>query len=170
MKIKRIVDNCKKAGELYITDVDGVQWVGNSRGMYPLVGLPKFTPESLCDTFGINEETQSKMILNEKELKEWGKISFGELTSEDEAAEIVPVGVIYSGRSLACVKSEGSIYFIDRRLFNPFDESFELFKRRFGPVEYFVVSQGFFVVGIIFPEMEYRAQLAGELKELVKLI
>lgn len=170
MKIQKIIDICKKSGELYITDVDGIQWVGNGYAVYPLVGLPKFTPESLCDTFGVSEDAQSKMILNERQLNDWGGIDFGDIRGDEAAAEVLPIEVYYKGRVLVCVKCDGSVYFINGRYLNPYKEAFELYKRNFGPMEYFVIAQGFMVEGIVFPEVEYRPQLVGELRDLVKIL
>lgn len=66
MKIQKVIDLCKKSGALYITEAEDTQWVGNGQALYPLYGVPEFTPETLCEVFGVSEEQQGKMILNEK--------------------------------------------------------------------------------------------------------
>ncbi len=170
MKIQKIIDLCKKSGELYITDVQGVQWVGNGQAVYPLIGLPEFTPETICETFGLSEDVRSKMILNTKEVEVFGGIDFSDLNGKEEIAEILRIGISYGGAHLMALKCDDTIYFLKRTYLTPFEGEVELWKRQTGNIEYLVIATGMLVMGIVLPEVGIRPQLAGELKELVKML
>ena len=170
MKIQKIIDLCKKSGMLYIIKANGVQWVCNGFATYPLVGLPEFTPETLCETFGVSEDAQSKMILNTKTSEEFREIEFTDLKGDEEPAEILKIGISYGGEQLIPLKCDGGIYFIKRKYLSPFKEDVELWKRRTGANEYFVITKGMLTAGIVLPETGFKPQLAGELRDLVKML
>lgn len=166
MKIQKVISLCKESGALYITEYEGEQWVGNGQAVYPLFGLPKFTPETLCETFGLNEEQQGKMILNEKPAIDFKGIDFGELTGEEKPAEETKVEFIYAGAQLIAVECDGGISFIKKKYFAPFDEDVQLWRRIGSGGEYFVVTGGMFIKGIILPESGMRADIAARIKEI----
>ena len=166
MKVQKVINLCKESGALYITEHEGEQWVGNGQAVYPLFGLPKFTPETLCETFGLNEEQQGKMILNEKLVTDYGGINFGELDGNEIPAEEVKVAFTYAGAQLIAVKCNGGISFIKKKYLAPFDEDVQLWRRNTGSSEYFVVTGGMFIKGIVLPESSMRADIAAEIKEI----
>ena len=170
MKIQKIIDLCKKSGALYIIDANGVQWVCNGFATYPLVGLPEFTPETLCETFGLSEDAQSKMILKTKTAEEMSGIDFSDLNGDEEAAEVLKIGITYGGAQLLALKCDGGIYFIKGKYLSPFKEDVELWKRKTDHNEYFVITTGMLTAGIVLPELEFRPQLAGELRDLVNML
>lgn len=169
MKIQKIVDICKKSGQLYITEAEGAQWIGNGQAVYPLYDLPKLTAEELCTIYSITEEQRDKMILNEKDASEY-KIDFSAINGDEEATEVVNIGLHFGGTSLIMLKCGGGISFVKRMYLTPFKEEVQYW-RRTGPIgEYFVVTAGMFIKAIIVPETGLRADIAGELKEIVKMI
>lgn len=170
MKIQKIVDLCKKSGQMYITHAEDTQWVGNGQAVYPLYDIPNLTAEELCVIYGITEEQQEKMILNEKSAEEYG-VSFSPLSSSEEAIEAVPMGITYGGSSYIMLKCKDGISFIKRIYFTPFKEETQLWRRiAASGIEYFVVTAGMFVVGIILPEIGIRADIAAEIKEIAEMM
>lgn len=167
MKIQKIVDLCKKSGQMYKTKAEGTQWIGNGYAIYPLYDLPDLTTEELCTIYGISEEQQEKMILNDKDVSEYKAIDFGTIKPDEEPAEVIKLGLFYGGASLIMLKCAGGISFVKRAYLTPFKEETQ-FWRRVGASgsEYFVVTAGMFVVGIILPETGIRADISAEIKEI----
>lgn len=170
MKFQKVISLCKDSGELYITETGNVQWVTNGAAAYPLFGLPKFTAESLCETFGLSEEQQGKMILNEKSVAEFHGIDFTDLKGDEAPGEIIRMEFSFGGMQLLAVKSDGDVYFIKKKYLSPFDEEVELWKRTSKQGSYFVVAGGMLIKGIIVPERDARAQIAAEIKEIANMM
>lgn len=170
MKLQKIVDICKKSGQMYISYAEDAQWVGNGQAVYPLYDLPKLEAEELCTIYGITEKQQEKMILNEKSATEYN-VSFSPLSGSEEAVEVIPMGITYGGSSYIMLKCGDSISFVKRMYLSPFKEETQLWKRvgKLGN-EFFVVTAGMFVVGIILPETGIRADIAAEIKEVTKYL
>ncbi len=168
MKIQKIVSLCKESGQMYITKMEDAQWVGNGQAVYPLYGLPEFTPETLCETFGLSEDQQSKMILNEKTVEEYQGINFDMLNGKEEPVEVMKIGLLFGGTQLIALKHGGGISFIKRKYMSPFDEETQIWRRVGKAGEYFVIAGGMFTKGIILPETGTRADIAAEIKEITE--
>ena len=166
VKIQQIINLCKKTGELYVVHTGDVQWVGNGQAMYPLYDLPKLTAEELCNIYSITEEQQSKMILNDKKAEDFPGVDFDEAGASDIPVEINKMAIIYAGQTMLTLKSGDEINFARRIYFTPFKEEIELWKKECAVGTYYVVTTGMLTVGIIFPEMDMRINIAAEIKEL----
>ncbi len=169
MKIQKIVDLCKKNGQMYKTKAEGTQWIGNGYAVYPLYDLPDLTTEELCTIYGLSEKEQEKMILNDKDVSEYKGIDFGAIKPDEEPAEAIKLGLFYGGASLIMLKCAGGISFVNRAYLTPFKEEIQFWRRiSASGNEYFVVTAGMFVVGIILPEIGIRADIAAEIKEVAE--
>ena len=63
MKIKKIVDLCKKRGYFYLfTTEGGEQWLSDGVGAYPLGDVPSLDEDTLCVLFDIPEKAREKMV------------------------------------------------------------------------------------------------------------
>lgn len=168
MKIQKIVDICKKSGQLYITEAESAQWIGDGQAFYPIYDLPKLSIEDICVIYAIPEDKQDKMILNEKTVTELGGVSLSGLGGEEQAAEVIKMAIIYAGASYVILKCGEEISFVKRVYLTPFEEDVQLWKRKGNGFEYFVVTAGMFVTGIILPEADVKANIAADLKELAE--
>ena len=54
------------------------------------------------------------MILNTKEVEEFGGIDFGDLNGKEEMAEVLRIGISYSGAQLMVLKCDDTIYFLKK--------------------------------------------------------
>ena len=61
MKIKKLIDLCKKRGCFYLFEDERVQWLSDGVALYPLYNVPEFDEETLCRTFDITEKQQEKI-------------------------------------------------------------------------------------------------------------
>jgi hypothetical protein len=169
VKIQKIVDLCKRSGKMYMTETEDCQWIGNGYAIYPLYDLPELTAEELCTRYGITEEQQDKMILNDKRVSEYGGIDFGPIKADEEPAEVVKLGLYYGGTRFIMLQSKGGISFVPGILLSPYKEEIQFWRRvSSSGIEYFVLTAGMFVVGIVFPEIGIRANLAAEIKEVAE--
>lgn len=167
MKLQKIVDICKKSGQMYITHAEDTQWVGNGQAVYPLYDSPKLQAEELCTIYGITEDQQDKMILNEKSASEYD-VSFAALDGTEEAVTVVPMEITFGGASYKMLECKDGISFVRRLYFTPFKEETQIWRKKNKCGEYFVVTAGMFVVGVIFPEVGLRADISAEIKEVAK--
>lgn len=61
MKIKKIIDLCKKRGIFRLYAGESVQWISDGCALYPLYNLPEFDEETLYRVFDITEKQQDKI-------------------------------------------------------------------------------------------------------------
>ena len=61
MKIKKIIDVCKKRKRIHLFYIGQTQWISDGVAAFPLIGCPEFDKESLCRTFDIAEKTADKI-------------------------------------------------------------------------------------------------------------
>lgn len=167
MKLQKIVDICKKSGQMYITHAEDTQWVGNGQAIYPLYDLPKLQAEELCTIYGITEDQQDKMILNEKSATEYD-VSFAALDGSEEAVVVVPMEITFGGASYKILRSKTGISFVKRLYFSPFKEETQVWQKKNKCGEYFIITAGMFVVGVIFPKLGLRADIAAEIKDVAE--
>lgn len=165
MKIQRIINLCKKTGGLYITQREDAQWVGNGQAIYPLYDLPRLTAEELCTIYAVSEEAQGKMILNDKEESEY-LVDFSDLNGDEEAAEVIKLGITYGGHVLMLLKCGDEINFVKRIYLTPFEEEVQFWRRESEIGTYYVATAGMILKGIIIPERGFRADIAAEIKEV----
>ena len=167
MKLKKVVDICKRSGQLYITQTEDAQWWGDGQAMYPVYDLPELTAEDICIMYEITEEQRDKMIMNEKTVSELGDIDLSPVKEKDESAEVVRMGLTFGGHALVLLKTSSGISFIKRKYLAPFREEVQFWKRKCVWGEYFVLMTGMFVCGVIIPETLSRADIVAELKEII---
>lgn len=170
MKIQKVIDICKKSGELYITETKDGQWVGNGRAIYPLYEFPKVTIDDLCVLYEITQEQRDKMILNDKAVQEYIGVDFRGIDAKEEAAEVLRIGLTVGGISLVLLKHSGGISFIKRKYLEPFKEEIQIWRRVGENGEYFVVSCGMFLSAIILPERDMCTEIAADVKEIAKMV
>ena len=88
MKIKEIINLCKKSNRLIIYEDTECQWLSDGSAIYPLYGLPKFNIESLCRTFDIDVKKAEKMQITDEPLPEC--YDFSNLTRDEYEKTLTP--------------------------------------------------------------------------------
>ncbi len=170
MKIQKVIDICKKSGELYLTHAEGVQWVGNGTVLYPLVEFPEVSIDDICSIYEITQEQRDKIIMNDKDASEYTGVNFKNAGPDEEAAETMQIGITAGGNALVLLKHSGGISFVKRKYFAPFKEEIQMWRRVGSGGEYFIATSGMFTMGILFPERDSRAQISSEIKEIAEMI
>lgn len=157
MKIKKIIDLCKKQNVLIlINDKNSeFQWVSDGQAIYPLLGLPKFSLSQLCLTYDIDTKKQDKMS-----LQVWNCLpsdfDFSDTAADsEELCYNVDFGFAFDDSSALPLKTKDGICFIDKKYLLPLADVRDAVKvySRYDVSGrmYFVLKVGFMLSGIVTP-------------------
>ncbi|MGN0173973.1 MAG: hypothetical protein ACI39F_05990 [Acutalibacteraceae bacterium] len=157
MKIKKIIDLCKKQKMMILIDDENYdyQWLSDGYGIYPLLGLPKFNLEQLCNTYDISTKQQEKMCLREC-LKLPDDYDFSDVSAQDDTpCRREDFGFAFDERSAIPLKNERGICFIDKKYLAPLEDVEEevgIYTRydKAGKM-YFALKVGYMLYGIATP-------------------
>ena len=156
MKIKKIIDKCKREGLMFLyTDENAVQWICDGRSIYPLYNLPQFDFDSLCNLYDVNEKQKEKIRFTEKaELP--SRFDFSDVVPSETFCERQGLRIISGGRVLVPYQTTLGIAFFDNADFSPIEiingNELEVYER-FNAVgeQYFTVKSGFMLQAVILP-------------------
>lgn len=172
MKIKKIVDLCKKRGTFYLyigREEDSVQWLSDGAGMYPLFGVPELCEETLYRIFDIPEKQQEKIMFRTERDAPKGfcleDCEEGEVRCE-KGIELYAMGV-----RLVPFKTSTGIRFMDAKYLEPMadvKDYLEVFERtsRSGSFSYFAIKSGMTLMGVVMPFQTISEDFVKDLKEL----
>lgn len=176
MKIKKIIKLCKDAHNLILfTDPKrNIQWLSDGHAIYPLQGCPVFDEDSFCNTYEINDKQRDKIVfrINEPLPDNYDFEDFDEFETDIEK---LPLTVCYSSYNTVAFKTEFGIEFINREhlvAFSDYDSkdiSFCLRTTKKGH-PYFVVKNGFMLIGIIEFVKMIDKKFLDELKDFLRQV
>ena len=153
MKIKKLIDQCKKKGMIWIFEgEDGVQWISDGMGVYPCYDLPRFDEQSICKTYDITEEQKSKIVFRyEMELPK--NICFADTDLNEKDCRWGSVLINEGGKDLTPLLTTRGVVFIDTKYIKILDNFTEFFERitTDGKI-YIAAKNGLLLSGIIAPE------------------
>ena len=166
MKIKRVESIVKNIRRITVRWRDGVQWLGDGAGMYPLHGFPLISEDNAFKLFDISEDKKEKFTYTEGEWPESYDLS--DTSPTDVPAERSPLQIIESGMSLLPLHTPDGVLFVNVKYLQPFadeENGVELYVRKGGNQKLIAVKAGFFLVGLIAP-VEFGRQ--DELRKIIK--
>lgn len=154
MIVKKIIDLCKKAGNitLYDNETGKIQWISDGEAFYPLYGLPKFDESELYSTFDISEKQQKKIV-----FRHCGNLpaafDFSDYCAFER--ECVRKYLLVTGESeVAPYHTTQGIKFILQKHLSPLSDAQQLSicerKTAAGEI-YFAVKIGFILLALIMP-------------------
>lgn len=151
MEIKKIIGLCKKSNVLHLIEQDGVQWLSDGFGMYPLFDLPRFDEETICRTFDISEKKAAKMAIR-YDLMPPASLCLDNETEDEVMCEFDDE--LFGG--VIPVQTSQGVMFIRRDHLSPFNDTAQdtlhLFERHSTTgTTYFAVKIGFMLAGIVMP-------------------
>ena len=155
MKIKKIVEICKRSGAVrLLMGDDGVQWLGDGVACYPLENAPIFDEESLCTAFDITDK-QKEAIFFSMEAQLPSGICFESTCSGEQVAERNDISLVYKGDTWLVFSSpKGALYMKAKYLSPVMADRMEIYLRETEDgVPYFVCKLGWAVQAIIMPAM-----------------
>lgn len=170
MKIKKIIDICKKSGRCYIFSGENTQWLSDGAAFYPLYNVPIFDEETLCRTFDITEKQQQK-IMFKQEYRLPSPYCFDDFLRSEVMCDLSPV-IIGGGTNgiIACKTSQG-VMFLDKKYLAPLEDTadgmLEIYERTTETGQtYFVAKSGFMLLALIMPYDAIDEMFVKQLKAL----
>lgn len=152
MKIKRVESIVKNSRHINIRWRDGVQWLGDGAGMYPLHGFPLISEDNVFKLLDIPEDKKEKFTYTEGEWPESYDLS--DTSPTDVPAERSPIHIIENGVMMLPLHTPDGVLFINVKYLHPFSDEengVELYVRKVGNQKLIAVKAGFFLVGLIAP-------------------
>lgn len=166
MKIKKIINLCKKSGQLRIFENEGAQWISDGYAIYPLMGLPLFDEETICAAYDISAKKVEKMHIT-FDLSLPSNYDFSDDVKNEMQCQR---GEALFGALVPITTSHG-IEFIQSEYLTPFsdydDKMLFIYERTSVSGEtYFAVKDGLMLVGIIMPYDCINAEFVKRLKDI----
>lgn len=171
MNIKKIIGICKRSKRFFLYESSNKQqWISDGAGYYPLLGLPWFNEELLCQTYDITESQRVKFhFKHESSLPT--ELCFDDTTEREYICEEMPVSLISAGRCITpYITSEGAA-FIDTAYLAPVvgkDDSMLGIYERYTPngLKYFAVKSGLMLLALVFPYNCINEPFAKDIENL----
>lgn len=166
MEIKKIINLCKKSGQLRIYSNEGEQWISDGYAFYPLIGLPYFDEETICAAYDISAKKAEKMHIS----FDFNMPPMLDLSDDVKNEMQCERGAPLFGALIPITTSHG-IEFIQSKYLTPFsdcdDNMLYIFERTTpSGATYFAVKDGFMLVGIIAPYDCINAEFVKRLKDI----
>lgn len=154
MKIKKVVDICKRSGQITLLNDEDMQWLGDGVAFYPLMDAPLFDEDSLVATFDITEK-QKESILFRTEFNLPEGFCFENNCDGETFAERNDIILNYKGEDFHVFHSSRGALYIKAKYLSPLNkEELEIYQRQTkGGIPYFVCKTGFMVQALIMPVM-----------------
>ena len=169
MKIKKIIDLCKKRGIFRLYAGGSVQWISDGCALYPLYNLPEFVEETLYRVFDITEKQQDKISFR-YELHLPSTICNDDYMQGEALCEKGTMVIGAGGKSIIPFKTSQGVLFIDEKYLAPLEDTrdyIEVYERTGeGGRIYFAVKSGFMLLAIVLPYDAINELFVNGLKEL----
>ena len=172
MKIRKIIDICKKNGNIIIFESGKEQWISDGAAVFPMFNLPQFDEDSLCRTYDITDKQAAKIHFRH-EYTMPAAIDFEDCTEDENVVTRGPMCLSDAGRGIIPYMTSQGVAFIDAKYLQPLsdieDSMLNLYERhtKSGQI-YFAAKSGFMLVGIILPVDAINDQFVERLKQLTQ--
>ncbi len=172
MKIRKIIDICKKGSQIMLFETDSEQWISDGGAVYPMYNLPKFDEASLCRTYDITDKQAEKIHFAIKK----GLPSAYDFSDFAEGENIVQRGSMslsYAGSGIIPYLTSQGVAFIDAKYLQPLsdiqDGMLELYERQTAAGQiYFAAKRGLMLSAIILPLDVVDENFVKSLKKLTQ--
>ena len=154
MKIKKIVDMCRREGVVKIYDgEDDTQWISNGYACYPLYDVPELSEEEFFTIFDFSAKQRDETVFQCAALPE--SMSFKDFDTTERECEKLSPSIPYGSRLLIPYKTVRGIKFLDSEYLEPLigeaGES-QVFERISKKGEaYFAIKVGMCLRAIVMP-------------------
>ena len=153
MKIKKIVDMCRREGTVKIMiDENGVQWLSNSYACYPLYEVPELSKDEFFTVFDFSAKQREDTVFARAEFP--SSLSTKDFFPGELLCEKLSPNMPFGSKLLIPFKTTSGIKFLDSEYLAPLaDETeIEVYVREPAKGEpYFAVKIGMCLRAIIMP-------------------
>ena len=171
MKIKKIVDLCKKRGYFYLfTPEGGEQWLSDGVGAYPLGDVPRLDEDTLCALFDIPDKAREKMVFRVQQAP--SSLCFDDVMPGEVLCEQGALLLGEGKHGVIPYKTQQGIQFIDRTHMEPLEGcgQLEVYERTStAGTTYFAVKRGLTLVAVILPYDIINEPFVESLRTLAEL-
>ncbi len=171
MKIKKIVDLCKKRGYFYLfTPEGGEQWLSDGVGAYPLGDVPRLDEDTLCALFDIPDKAREKMVFRVQQAP--SSLCFDDVAPGEVLCEQGALLLGEGKHGVIPYKTQQGIQFIDRTHMEPLEGcgQLEVYERTStAGTTYFAVKRGLTLVAVILPYDIINEPFVESLRTLAEL-
>ena len=172
MKIKKIVDMCRREGTVKIfVDEKGVQWLSNGYACYPLYDVPKLTEDEFYTIFDFSPKQRNETIFARTDFPE--SISNHDVHPTDRHCERHSQHIPFGSRLLIPFSTVEGIKFLDSEYLAPLageTDKVEVFERISDNGEsFFAVKVGMSLRAIIMPFNAINKSFVENIGEIYSL-
>ena len=151
MEIKKIINLCKKSGQLRLYEGEGKQWISDGYALFPLFDLPYFDEANICKAYDISTKKAEKMHIS-CDLNLPTSYDYSDDAENEQQCER---GAPLFGGLIPITTAHG-LEFIQSKYLSPFsgsdDKMLYIFERTTSTGgSYFAIKDGFMLVGIVLP-------------------
>lgn len=172
MKIKKIIDLCKKSKRIILfTDEErGEQWISNGEAAYPLFDCPRFDEDTIFAVFDIPQKKAEEIRFEEKAVFP-SAYDFSDTTENEMPADRWALGLVVNGERVIPFSTSQGLVFVGEKYLAPFsdyDMAQLTFSERIDTAgqSYFAVKAGFLLIGIVMPIRIINEDLVRDLGRL----
>lgn len=170
MKIRKIIDICKRSKNLFLFESENVQWISDGLAIYPLLNLPHFDEDSICEVYDINDKQAEKIKFRHEDALP-GNLDFSDWTPEENNVAPCSLRLVNAGEEIIPYLTSQGALFIYQRYLAPLSDiegdMLELYERQTknGQI-YFAVKSGTVLLALILPADVLNDQFVDRLKHL----
>lgn len=126
MKIRKVIDICKRSGNVLLFEGEKEQWISDGHAIYSMFNLPQFDEDSLCKTYDITDK-QKKKIIFRHEMDLPSSYDFSDVIRDESMVQSGSMYIVDGGRSLIPYTASQGVVFVDAKYLQPFaDEGTDL--------------------------------------------
>ena len=173
MKVKAVIDICKKSKVFRFYTTDEGQWLSDGRGMYPLFGVPILSEGAVCALYGVSSTQQEKIEFKSAYTlpKEY---DFSDVVEQEKELWRIPLDLHAYGCRLAPFECSSGVVYFDAAYFAPLRDVDPKLLRVYERVGvsgevYYVVKDGLFLVAILAPFAAVTDEMVNTLRKLTTL-
>lgn len=172
MKIKKIVDMCRREGVVRIYDgEDGTQWISNGYACYPLYDVPELSKDEFFTVFDFSAKQRDETVFQRTTLPD--SLSFKDFDVTERECEKLSPSIPYGSRILIPYKTARGIKFLDSEFLAPLiGESGEsqVFERISKKGEaYFAVKVGMCLRAVVMPFNAVNRSFVENIEQIYSL-
>ena len=172
MKIKKIVDMCRREGVVKIYDgEDDTQWISNGYACYPLYDVPELSEDEFFTVFDFSAKQRDETIFQRADLPE--SVSFSDSDATERLCEKLTPSIPYGSRLLIPYKTARGIKFLDAEYLDPLigesgaSEVFERVNKKGEP--YFAIKVGMCLRAIVMPFNAVNRSFVDNIEKIYSL-
>lgn len=172
MKIKKLIDICKKTGNIFLYDTGKTRWISDGRAIYSISDLPSFDEFTLCKTYDISDKQASKINFRYATSLP-SLLCFDDFCDTESISERGPMWLSHAGTGIIPFKTTRDVMFVESKYFMPLsdvdDAMISVYERvtQKGEV-YFAVKIGLLLIAVITPVDVITDEFVSRLRDLTK--